>query len=58
LRVGRVAQGYTAKSDPKYWKIVNGRLYLNYGGNIQKKWEADIPGFITKVDMNWPQILK
>lgn len=52
------SQGYTAKGDPKYWKIVNGKLYLNYDGNVQKKWEADIPGFITKADANWPQILK
>ena len=52
------SQGYTAKGDPKYWKVVNGKLYLNYDGNVQKKWEADIPGFITKADMNWPQILK
>jgi YHS domain-containing protein len=52
------SQGYTAKGDPKHWKIVNGRLYLNYDGNIQKKWEVDIPGFIAKADTNWPQILK
>jgi YHS domain-containing protein len=52
------AQGYAAKGDPKHWKIVSGKLYLNYDGNVQKKWEADIPGFITKADTNWPQILK
>ena len=52
------AQGYTAKGDPKYWKVVNGKLYLNYDGNVQKKWEADISGHIIKADMNWPQILK
>jgi len=52
------SQGYTARGDPKYWKVVNGKLYLNYDGNVQKKWEADIPGLVTKADMNWPQILK
>jgi YHS domain-containing protein len=52
------SQGYTAKGDPKAWKVVNGKLYLNYDANIQKKWEADIPGFVAKGDANWPQILK
>jgi hypothetical protein len=52
------AQGYTAKGDPKAWKIVSGKLYLNYDLNIQKKWEADIPGFIIKGDANWPKVLE
>jgi YHS domain-containing protein len=52
------AQGYTAKGDPKAWKIVSGKLYLNYDLNIQKKWETDIPGFIAKGDTNWPAVLK
>ncbi len=52
------AQGKTAKGDPEYWKIVDGKLYLNYNRDIQRKWEADIPGFITKADKNWPQLLK
>ena len=25
-----VSQGYTAKGDPNHWKIVGGKLYLNY----------------------------
>ena len=52
------AQGYTAKGDPNRWKIVNGKLYLNYDANIQRRWEADIPGFIARGDANWPQILR
>jgi hypothetical protein len=52
------SQGYTAKGDPKAWKLVNGKLYLNYDANIQKRWEADIPGFIVKGDANWPAILR
>jgi YHS domain-containing protein len=53
-----VSQGYTAKGDPKNWKIVNGRLYLNYNDEIQTRWEKDVPGFITKADANWPTVLK
>jgi len=52
-----VAQGYTASGDPQFWKIVNGKLYLNYDGSVQAKWEKDIPGFIAKADKNWPGVL-
>jgi YHS domain-containing protein len=52
-----VSQGYTAKGDPKYWKIVDGRLYLNYDAGVQKNWEKDIPGHISRADRNWPKVL-
>jgi YHS domain-containing protein len=52
-----VSQGYTAKGDPKAWKIVNGKLYLNYNLDIQKKWEKDVPGLVAKGDSNWPKVL-
>lgn len=52
-----VSQDYTAKGDPEYWKIVDGKLYLNYNADVQQKWEADIPGFITKANANWPGVL-
>ncbi|HEY9889841.1 MAG TPA: YHS domain-containing (seleno)protein [Candidatus Obscuribacterales bacterium] len=52
-----VSQGYTAKIDPEAWKIVEGKLYLNYDKGIQAKWEKDIPGHITKADANWPAVL-
>ena len=54
-----VSQGYTAGVDPKNaWKIVEGKLYLNYNVDIQKKWAKDIPGNIKKADANWPGVLK
>ena len=53
-----VAGGYTAKGDPLAWKIVGGKLYLNYDQNVQKRWARDIPGNIAKGDQNWPQVLK
>lgn len=52
-----VSQGYTADGDPESWKIVDGKLYLNYNREIQKRWEADIPGLVTKADANWPKLL-
>jgi YHS domain-containing protein len=52
-----VSQGYTAKGDPKHWRIVDGKLYLNYDAKVQKDWEKDIPGHISKGDKNWPKVL-
>lgn len=53
-----VASGYTAKADPQAWKIVDGKLYLNYSKGVQQRWVQDIPGNITKADANWPSVLK
>ncbi len=51
-----VSQGNTANIDPAAWKIVDGKLYLNYSADVQKKWQADIPGFIQRADANWPKL--
>lgn len=53
-----VSQDYTAPGNPKNWKIVGGKLYLNYNDKVQADWEKDIPGFIEKADANWPAVLK
>jgi YHS domain-containing protein len=52
-----VSEGSTASADPKLWKIVDGKLYLNYDAGVQQKWERDIPGHIRKADQNWPSVL-
>jgi YHS domain-containing protein len=52
-----VAQGYTAKGDPRYWRIVGGKLYLNYNAEIQGRWNANINGFIAQGNANWPTVL-
>lgn len=51
-----VSEGYEAPIDPAAWKIVDGRLYLNYDRGVQRRWEADIPGRIAKGDANWPAL--
>ncbi|MDF3059093.1 MAG: hypothetical protein K0R17_3308 [Rariglobus sp.] len=53
-----VSRGYTAGIDPDAWKIVNGRLYLNYSPKVQAQWAEDIAGNIAKAEENWPKILK
>jgi YHS domain-containing protein len=52
-----VSQGYTAPADPTVWKIVDGRLYLNYDAAVGRKWATDIPGHIAKANANWPKVL-
>lgn len=52
-----VANGYTAAGNPNNWRIVDGRLYLNYNDEIQSRWERDIPGFIRSANTNWPNVL-
>lgn len=51
-----VSRGYTADTDPLAWRIVDGKLYLNYNTSVQKKWEEDIAGNISKADTNWPSL--
>lgn len=51
------AQGRTAPGDPAFWRVVGGKLYLNYNADIQSKWLKDVPGFIKQADANWPAIL-
>ncbi len=51
-----VAIGKKFDGDPRYWKIVDGRLYLNLNADIAAKWNADVPGNITKANGNWSKI--
>ena len=52
-----VSQGHTADGDPNVWRIVDGRLYLNYSSQVKKLWEQDVPGYIAKGRQNWPAVL-
>ena len=53
-----VSQNYTYRVDPEAWKIVDGKLYLNYSLKIQEKWEANQAQFIEDAEKNWPGVLK
>ena len=52
-----VSEGATAKTEPENWKIVDGKLYLNYSDKAQEIWEKDIPGNIALGHKNWPAVL-
>ena len=53
-----VSQGYIASIVPEAWKIVDGKLYLNFSLGVQQTWEQDIPGYIKSADEKWPGIIK
>lgn len=46
-----------APGNPKYWRIVDGKLYLNYSESVQEQWLEDIQGHIERADRNWPTLL-
>jgi len=48
-----MSRGAFAPGDPKLYKIVGGKLYLNFNPNVQKTWLSDISGFIAKADPKW-----
>ncbi len=43
-----------APGDPNVYKIVDGKLYLNFNEDVADRWNKDIPGFIEKGDKNYP----
>ncbi len=51
-----VSVGAKFDGDPRYWKIVDGKLYLNLNADIQQAWFKDIPGAIKKANANWPKL--
>ena len=53
-----VSKGRTASIDPEAWRVVDGKLYLNYSKGVQKKWEQDVAGNVSKADKNWPDLHK
>lgn len=52
-----VARNKLAKGDPKFWRMVNGKLYLNFNARIQNRWDVKTKYFIEQADANWPEIL-
>ena len=51
-----VANNYTAPIDPEAWRIVDGKLYLNYSRAIRLRWDMMRQSNIAKADANWPAL--
>ena len=50
------SQGYKADADPAAWKVVDGKLYVNYNADVGKTWAANAPAFIIAGDANWSKV--
>ena len=48
-----IANGAKLEVDPRAWKIVNGKLYLNNNRDTQKDWVKDQTANIGRADANW-----
>lgn len=53
-----VSHGYTADGDPQTFKIVDGKLYLNYNQKAKEAWEAEQERFIEDGKRNWNEFQK
>jgi YHS domain-containing protein len=53
-----VAKGGKVPGNPKLWRIVDGKLYLNIKETVVSQWEEDIPGNIKASTKNWKKLEK
>jgi YHS domain-containing protein len=53
-----VAKGGKVPGNPKLWRIVGGKLYLNIKDTVVSQWEADIPGNVKSAGKNWKKLEK
>ncbi len=53
-----VANDNLVSIEPDKFRIVGGKLYLNYNADVQDKWIMDIPGFIRLADAKFMSLLK
>jgi hypothetical protein len=52
-----VANGKLFDVDPvNGWRIVDGKLYMNFNADIQSVFDKDPGGFITRANGNWPKL--
>ena len=50
------AMGYKFDGDPKVWKIVDNKLFLNISKGVQTRWESEQAKMITDANANWTKI--
>ncbi len=53
-----VAKGGKVPGNPKLWRIVDGKLYLNIKDTVVVQWEENIPGNIKTAQKNWKKLEK
>ena len=53
-----VSEGHTPDIDPEAWRIIEGKLYLNYSKGVQQLWLKEPEARIRRADQNWPNLHK
>ena len=53
-----VGENHTADIDPEAWKIIDGKLYLNYSKDVQQNFLKEPAVRIQRADQNWPGLHK
>ncbi len=51
-----LSYGSKAPIEVDKFSVVDGKLYLNFNGDIQSRWSKDISGHISKANANWKKI--
>ena len=52
-----VSHNFTKSVNPKYWHVVDDKLYLNFNRTANRKWLKDQQPAIARADENWPTVL-
>jgi YHS domain-containing protein len=50
------SNGYKVTTQPDAFKVVDGKLYLNYDRKVLGIWSQDEQGNITRATQNWPKV--
>lgn len=53
-----VAQGHLVAIEPDKFRLIDGKLYLNYSADVQRQWLQDPAGFIKQANASFPRLLK
>lgn len=53
-----VSQGHLVVIEPDKFKILDGKLYLNYDADVQATWLKDPAGYVRQADARFKALLK
>jgi YHS domain-containing protein len=53
-----VSQDHLVSIEPDKFKVIDGKLYLNYDADVQARWVKDPAGYIRTADAKFPALLK
>eukprot|EP01036_Dinobryon_divergens_P048249 gene48249-64737_t len=53
-----VSRGYLVSIEPDKYALIDGKLYLNYNGDVQAKWIKDPARYIREADARFADLLR